>query len=573
MLSGVTCRSALSALRLLPAVLRRISRCNKPGFLGRLAAVTLLAVVASCSPRTHGVHDYRPVSAKLRDATASSEWLTYGHDYSNRRFSPLGQITTRNVAGLVPAYVFQTGVLGPFEATPIVSDGTMYITTAYDGVFSIDARTGDEIWKRPILSGHFKQCCGPVNRGVAVTDDLVLIGQLDGVLVAADRKTGEVRWATVVADNAAGYSLTAAPLVYRDSVVIGAAGSEFGVRGSLSSYSLRDGKLQWRWYATDAKHWFGPSTRLRTDAGVADVRTSGRLRRQFADSWRHGGGGIWTTPAVDQLRNMIYVTTGNPWPDADGRQRPGDNLYTDCIVALDASTGRMKWYFQQTPHDTEDLDAASPPLLFDTVDGAGNRVAAVGEVGKTGLFYVLNRDTGRLIRRSKDLASLSVVVRGSHGWEGGSGWSPVSFDPGLGYAIVSAAQHLKLEAGSAGAQHGHESMHNPGWNTGYGTVTAMDVTSGRVVWQDKFDEGLVGGSVSTAGGLTFVGEGNGYFDALSTKTGIRLWRFQTGAGVNAAPIAFELDGQEYVAVASGGNQQFGTSYGDSIFAFRLSDGT
>ena len=277
---------------------------------------------------------------------------------------------------------------------------------------------------------------------------------------------------------------------------------------------------------------------------------------------------MWTTPAIDPDRNAIYVATGNPWPDTNGKRRPGDNLFTDCIVALDASNGHMKWYFQQTAHDTADLDAASPPVLFETTDGAGHKVPAVGEVGKTGFFYVLNRDTGEMVRRSKNLASVSAATRRSQRWEGGSTWSPVSYDPHLGYVVVSAAQHLKMERGSARASR-NESLWNSGWSSGYGTVSAVDVTTGKVAWQDEFDQGLVGGSVSTAGGVTFVGEGNGYFDALETKSGQRLWRFQTGAGVNAAPITFEVNGTQYVAVASGGNQQFGTSLGDAVFVFNL----
>jgi len=540
------------------------------GILFAFAALTFTTMAGSCSTHTPQSTHRTSVQAELHDASSSSEWLTYGHDYSNRRFSSLLQINPRNVSHLIPAYVFQTGVLGPFETTPVVSNGVMYISTAYDGVFAIDARTGDQLWKRPPLAGSFRQCCGPVNRGVAITDDLVIIGQLDGVLVALDRRSGDIRWVTPVADNASGYSITMAPLIYGSSVLIGVAGGEFGIRASLSSYSIRNGNLQWRWYATDPRHWFGTSPRLRSDHGQYDVRTSVRLKKKFADSWKRGGGGIWTTPAIDQNTNTIFVTTGNPWPDDDGGQRPGDNLFTDCIVALDASTGRMRWYFQQTPHDLNDLDAASPPVLFNTVDDAGHEVEAVGEVGKTGFFYELDRATGRLIRRSRDLSSLDVVKREAKSWQGGSGWSPVSFDPGLRYAIVSAAQHLKLEVGSQ-SKKTSESLHDPGWNSGYGTVSAVDVTTGRVVWQDKFDEGLAGGSVSTGGGVTFVGEGNGYFDALETESGVRLWQFQTGAGVNAAPITFALNNQEYVAVASGGNQQFGTPYGDSVFVFRLGE--
>ena len=531
------------------------------------AAVLLVVATTACSTRSPA--SQQSTSENLNHAVESPEWVTYGHDYSNSRFSTLRQINTGNASQLSSAYVVQTAVLGVFETTPIVSDGTMYITTAYDGVLAIRAVDGTVLWRRPPLSGNFTLCCGPVNRGVAITNDLLLIGQLDGTLVALDRKTGRLRWAKVVADNLVGYSVTMAPVVYRHSVLIGTAGSEFGIRGSLSSYSISNGNLQWRWYATDPEHWFGQSSQIMYDGRLLGVSSSARLRKQFANSWKRGGGGIWMTPAIDARRNLVYAATGNPWPDTDGTRRPGDNLFTDCVVALDASTGRMRWYFQETAHDTRDLDAASPPILFDTIDRDGRKVAAVGEAGKTGFFYVLNRDTGKLIRRSQYFASLDAATRGLGEWKGGSSWSPVSFDPNLGYVIVSAAQHLEVEAGSRRVKHVDESLSTHNWNTGYGTVSAVDVASGRIIWQDKFNRGLVGGSASTAGGVTFVGEGDGYFDALETKTGLLLWQFQTGAGVNAAPSVFEVDDREYVAVASGGNLQFGTPFGDALFVFRL----
>jgi len=446
----------------------------------------------------------------------------------------------------------------------------MYLTTANDGVVALDALTGHVRWRRKALQGSFVQCCGQVNRGAAISDDLLFIGRLDGVLLALQRKTGDVKWATVVANNAAGYSITMAPVVYHGSVIVGVGGSEFGIRGFLTAYALHDGTLKWRWYATDRAHWFGPSVQLRLDRGrVADARTSARLRTQFADAWKRGGGGMWTTPAIDDKRNAIFVATGNPWPDFDGSRRPGDNLFTDCIVAVDGSTGRLRWYFQETPHDVRDLEPASPPILFDTIDNAGRSIAAVGQAGKTGIFYVLDRDSGKLIRRTKSVASFGPSRKNGEVWDGGSSWSPTSFDPHLGYAIVSASQHLRPKSEGAGGAGGSLSARS--WSTGYGTVSAVKVATGAIVWQDKFDQGIVGGSVSTAGGITFVGEGNGYFDALDTQSGVRLWRFKAGPGVNAPPIIFAEDGEEYVAVAAGGNQQFGTPYGDALFVFRLND--
>lgn len=500
-------------------------------------------------------------------STASStEWPTYGHDYGNQRFSLLAEINTANVRRLVPAFVFQTGVLGPFESSPIVYDGVLYLTSAYDGVFALDAESGHLLWKLSPLVGRFRQCCGPVNRGVAVSQDLVVVGRLDCSLLALDRKTGAIRWRVRMADNSAGYSITMAPLVYKSSVLVGLGGSDLGIRGSLSSYSLRDGKLQWRWFATDPQHWFGAHPRLRSDTGEYSRALSSVLRREFAGSWKRGGGGIWTTPAIDQRTDTVYFTTGNPWPDLDGTVRPGDNLFTDCIVALNASTGRLKWYFQQTPHDLKDLDVASPPVLFETNDALGNPTRAVGEAGKTGFFYILNRDTGELLRRSVSLSSLDSTA-GKGAWAGGATWSALSFDPRLGYVVILSEQHL-IPASKKTATTPLEAMERE-WQRVYGAVTAVNVSTGTIVWQDDFDSGIVGGSVSTAGGLTLLGEGDGHFDAFDTKTGARLWQFQTGAGVNAPPVVYMAHGREYIAVAAGGNQQLGTPVGDSLFVFRL----
>jgi alcohol dehydrogenase (cytochrome c) len=201
----------------------------------------LLATVFLCSSCSTG----------HTDVSSRTEWRSYGYDYSNQRFSQLGQINARDVRQLAPAYVFQTGVLGAFETNPIVADGVMYLTTAYDGVYAIDARSGKFLWKRDPLAGGFRHCCGPVNRGVALAGDLVLIGQLDGAVVALDRKSGMQRWSIRVADNAQGYSITMAPLVYRDSVFVGLAGGDLGIRGGLVALSLRDGRVRWRWFSTD----------------------------------------------------------------------------------------------------------------------------------------------------------------------------------------------------------------------------------------------------------------------------------------------------------------------------------
>ena len=508
----------------------------------------------------------------------------YGHDYSNQRYSPVAQITTANVGSLQPAYVFQTGVAAAFETTPIVADGKMYITTAFDHVFALDAKSGARLWHYQAKLGKTIFCCGPVNRGVALADGTLFLGQLDGKLVALDAATGKVKWSVAAGDNAAGYSLTMAPLIYGREVIVGGAGGEYGIRGSVTAYARSDGHQMWRWYSTDPEHWAG-SFSPKTPDGVdlhRDIAAEKAAYAQHKDAWKIGGGATWMTPALDASSRTIFVSTGNPSPDLLGAVRPGDNLYTDSIVALDAMTGKIKWYYQEIPHDVWDLDAVSPVVLFDTVDASGKSVAAVGQAGKTGWFYVLDRNSGKLIRKSDAFVPQENMfaqptekgVRMLPGANGGVEWSPVSYDPTMHYAIVSALhqpmlystkpqelQNGALWLGSAFVGIATEKQ--------YGLLSAIDTNSGKVAWQYKVDYPMVGGSVSTAGGVTFVGESNGMFDAFDTKGGRRLWQFQTGAGVNAAPMVYQIDGEEYVAVASGGSFQVQSQYGDSLYVFKL----
>lgn len=524
-------------------------------------------------------------AADLSMAGASADWLTYGHDYSNQRYSPLAQITAGNAASLTPAFVFQTGVAAPFETTPIVADGKMFITTAYDQAFALDAKTGKSLWHYQAKLGKTIFCCGPVNRGVALADGVLFLAQLDGQLVALDANTGKVLWNIQAGDNTAGYSLTMAPLVYKDTVIIGGAGGEYGVRGSVTAYARADGHLVWRWYSTDADHWKGSFTPTTPD-GVdlhRDIAAEKAAWPAHADAWKTGGGATWMTPAVDTVRDTIYITTGNPAPDLAGAVRPGDDLYTDCIVALDASTGKIKWHYQEVPHDVWDLDVISPVVLFDATDGSGKKVAAVGEAGKTGWYYILNRDTGKLIRKSENFVPQENMfalpteqgTRMLPGANGGAEWSPVSYDPTVHLAIVSALHQpmtyaTKPQTLETGALWLGSAFAGIPTEQQYGLLSAIDTETGKIAWQDKVDYPMLGGSASTAGGVTFVGEGNGMFDAVETKTGKMLWQFQTGAGVNAAPMVYEVDGTEYVAVASGGSFQIGTQYGDSLYVFKLS---
>jgi alcohol dehydrogenase (cytochrome c) len=540
-------------------------------------ALAMLPVAASGQSTTISAND-------LAAARTNAGWLTYGHDYSNQRFSPLTQITPANATHLVPAFVFQTGVVAAFETTPVVVGGRMYITTAYDHAFAINAKSGEQVWSYEQKLGKTIFCCGPVNRGVAIADGTVFLGTLDGKLVALDQSNGNVKWSVQVGDNTAGYSLTMAPLIYKDVVIVGGAGGEYGVRGSVSAYHRGDGSLAWRWYSTNAATWAGKWSATTPDGADLhrDIAAEKAAYAKFPDAWKTGGGAVWMTPAIDPDMNAIFVATGNPSPDLLGAVRPGDNVCTDCIVALNATSGKEMWHYQEIPHDVWDLDAVSPVLLFDTVDGSGKTVAAAGQAGKTGWFYVWDRRTGALIRKSKAFVPqenmfaqpTAAGVRMLPGANGGSEWSPSSFDPSLHYAFVNglhqpmlySTKPQELESGALWLGSAFKGIPT---EKQYGLFSAIDVNTGDIAWQHKIDQPLIGGSLSTAGGLTFVGEGNGYFDAFDSKSGNLVWRFQTGAGVNAAPMAYEMDGDEYIAVASGGSFQLNYPYGDALYVFKL----
>lgn len=493
-----------------------------------------------------------------------TDWLLHGRDYSNQRFSPLKQINATNVGSLSPVALVQTGIIGSFETTPVVVNGIMYATTPVADrkmkVLAIHASSGDVIWESTYTLGDFKICCGPVNRGVAVGYGTVFVVTLDDRLIAFDAASGEVRWNVGVADPAVGYSETMAPQIYKGQVVVGSAGGEWPLRGFVAAFDAKTGKETWRWQATDPKSFEG-------------------------DSWQRGGGMVWTTPAIDVERDLIIFSTGNPNPDLYGDSRKGDNLYTDSIVALHASTGKLAWYFQEVPHDVWDYDAVSNVVLFDTVDDQGKKVAAAGQAGKTGWFYIVNRDTGKLIRRSdafveqsKNMFSQPTKegVQMLPGANGGAEWSPPAYSPMTHNVYILAMNQLMTftTEGDPGYQPGRMRLGSAFTNVTKdplqnGVFAAINVDTGKMAWRYQAKQPLIGGALATAGNLVFMGEGDGYFDAFDATTGKKLWRFNLGAGVNAPPVTYAVDGVQYIAVAAGGNFQLGFPYGDTIAIFKL----
>ena len=519
--------------------------------------------------------------------TDGKNWAIYGRDYTNQRYSPLAQITSANVGSLRMAWMYQTGIsrLGSFENSPTVVDGVMYVTTPYNTAMAVDARTGQQIWRyehKPSITAPI-YCCGPNNRGVAISGNTVYMGTLDARLVALDSKTGAVKWDVEAADPEAGYSLTITPLIVDNSVIIGSSGAEYGIRGFVKAYNKDDGKLLWTFYTLPDKGWEGNFAE-KTGEGEdlkRNITAEKAAMAQYGDAWKRGGGSVWMTPAYDPASHNIFFSVGNPSPDLDGTVRPGDNLYTESIVAIDARTGEYKWHYQQVPHDVWDFDATSPPVIVKLKNGK----TAVAEAAKTAFVYVLDAETGKLIRKSEEFnrhenyfsQPTADGVRMLPGANGGSEWSPPAVNPTLGYMyVLGLEQPMNYITHSAPYEKGKLWLGSafkavPGEKQ-WGTFTAIDLNTGKRAWQVKTDQPMIGGALATAGNLVFTGEGNGHFNAYDARTGKVLWSFTAGAGCNAPPVTYSLDGKQYIAVACGGNYQLGYPLGNAVMVFALPGG-
>lgn len=525
----------------------------------------------------------------LRAAMAdSSSWPSYGRDYTNQRYVRLTQITAANVASLRLAWKYKTGVPHVFQTSPVVVDGTMYISTPLNHVIALDARTGAKRWEYVHQLGITVFCCGPGNRGVAVYGGRVFMGTLDARLVALDARDGRKLWDVKVADADSAFSLTGTPVVVEGRVIVGTSGAEYGRRCFVSAYDAGTGRELWRFYnvPTPAEGgWWGKwverdafGTSLRRD--IAREKSDSA---KYADAWRTGGGSTWQAPAVDTALGLVIYVTGNPGPDLDGRVRPGDNLYTDSIIALDYRTGQLKWYFQTLPHDRWDYDASSPAVLLEVKDSTGRIVSAVAEAGKTGWVYFVDRATGAPIRRSvnfvpqKNLFAEPTLAgtRMLPGANGGSEWSPTAYSPQTNYLYVMGMNQpmvFRLRP---------EPLKPPAfWRAGtwvtvgapsehYSLFSAIDVNTGRIAWQTKLVKPTIGGVVATSGGVVFTGTADKHFLAFDARTGRELWRYDANAGVNAPPVSYALDGRQYVAVAAGGSFQINSPRGDELLVFAL----
>lgn len=496
----------------------------------------------------------------LRADSDPSSWLTYSGNYQSHRHSQLNQVNRQNVSQLKPVWLYQVRQAGVIETTPIVADGVMYITEPPSTVTALDASTGRPLWTySPNIPNDVIAIGSPfgqVNRGVAILDDTVFVGTVHSHLIALDAKSGAVRWDAVVADNKLGYWLTLAPLALDNKIVVGVSGAEAGIRGFIDAYDAKTGRRVWRTWTVPAPGEPGSET-------------------WAGDSWKTGGGSTWLTGSFDPQLNLLYWATGNPAPDWNDDERPGDNLYTCSLLALDPADGKIKWHFQFTPHDTHDWDANQIPVLFDaSINGRPRKAVALAN--RNAFYYVLDRETGEFLTGTPyakqtwaeglDAKGRPIVrpgmepsVEGTlvYPYVGGpANWHSPSYSPvtRLFYQAVRevGAFYLKGEAdykpGQAFTGGGQRALNG---DDAYGAIRALEPTTGQLKWEFRLQSPPVTGLLSTAGGLVFGGSEEGNFYALDDLTGKPLWDIQLGGGIRSGPISFALGGKQYIAVSAG----------------------
>jgi alcohol dehydrogenase (cytochrome c) len=505
------------------------------------------------------IHLLRPAGARFREVTSQSDWPTYNGDLNGNRYTRLTQIDKSNVSHLIPKWTFPFPGAAFLEMTPLVVEGIMYVTSGNE-CYALDAGNGRVLWhfKRPRTKGVTGGGAAGINRGVAWAGDRLFIVTDNAHLLALNRHTGQVEWDTEMADWHQNYNATSAPLVAGDLVVSGTAGGEEGARGFLAAFSIATGKEAWRFWTVPA-------------AGEPTAETwKGNARE-------HGGAVAWFTGSYDEKLGILYWQTGNPDPEYNGAEREGDNLYSDSVLALDAKTGKLKWYYQFTPHDLHDWDASEPVVLVDTIWHGRERNLLL-QANRNGFFYVLDRITGELLLTKQFvhkmnwakeigpdgrpvLLPLPKVPGGTHvcpAQDGATNWYSTSFLPSTGLYYLQTLEKCNIYSlGPAEWQAGQNYLGGsqrpvPG-EVPQKILRALDIQSGKVVWElPQIGEGDTwGGTLATAGGLLFFGEDSGMFIAVDAANGKPLWRFQANQMWKASPMAYEFDGKQRVAVASG----------------------
>ena len=499
-------------------------------------------------------------------------WLTYSGALNGQGYSQLTQITPQNVKNLQLEWVLQTRApaepTSKYESTSLVVDGVFYTVQPPNVIVAADATTGRVFWTyayNPAATA--RACCGRVNRGLAILGNRLFMGTIDGNLISVDARDGRLLWTTQIGRPEAGYSVTVAPLVVKDKVIVGPAGGEYGINGFLAAYDAATGKQAWKF-------------RTVPEPGEPGNETWAN------DSWMHGSGSIWTTGSYDPALNLIYWGVGNPGPDWNGKVRMGDNLYTSSVIALDADTGKLKWYYQFTPHDEFDFDSTQVPVLAD-INWQGSPRKVLMFANRNGFFYVLDRTTGEFLRgtpfvkvtwangfdakgrpnRVQSPDERGVLIYPNN--QGGTNWYNPAFNPKTGlfyiptwaetYSTYTSRTDQYVEGNQyngGGATHEVPALSPPRTNqrgpeAGYGAITAMDVQAGNIKWQFKMSDVTDSGVLTTASGLVFAGGREGYFYALDASTGAVLWKAMVGGQIAARPVTYSVAGKQYVSVPSG----------------------
>jgi alcohol dehydrogenase (cytochrome c) len=553
-------------------------------------------------------------SAQRLVAPPTDSWPTNGGNLYNQRYSPLTEIDASNVArlkGVWRARLRGSGAAPQYsgEGQPVVHDGVAYVSTGANDVFALSIDSGEILWQYTAnLPAELPSvCCGWNNRGVALSENKVFMGRLDGKLVALDRKTGVPVWTIQAETPKENFSITPAPVYYDGLVITGFAGADRGTRGRVKAYDARDGRLVWTFYTVPGPGELGHET-----------------WPQDNDAWKYGGASVWQTPAIDPALGLVYFSTGNAGPDYNGTVRTGDNLYSVSIVAVELKTGKYRWHFQQVHHDIWDYDSSNPVVLMD-LQLNGRARKAIVEVSKTGWAYILDRETGEplvgiderpvpqeprqataatqpfprgeaVVPQHVDIApeGIPLVNEGrlftpfvgddptvmTPGIWGGANWPPSAYDPRAQHLFVCASSVLNGYTGGGdpnfvapvegGRYSGGQPMTPRMPRTGI--IAAMDMTTNTAVWRYRWQEQCYSGTLATGGNLLFVGRNDGRLTALDSRTGKQLWEFQTGAGMHAPVSTFVHRGKQYVLAYSAGNALIGSARGDSVWLFGL-DGT
>jgi alcohol dehydrogenase (cytochrome c) len=505
----------------------------------------------------------------LRASPPSANWPSYNGDYSGRRYSELAGITTHNVSQLRAQWVFHPGNSNSLEVTPVVVDGVMFVTSANDA-FALDARTGREIWhhERPVSSGLVDDAAGHHNRGVGIWHDRVFMETDNAHLLCLDARTGHQIWDIVYADSSKNYGSTSAPLVVNDKVIVGPSGGDDAVRGFIAAFDPMTGKLIWKFWTIPGPGEFGNSS------------WPGKM-------YLHGGGTTWMPGTFDPGLNTLFWGTSNPSPDFDGAPRPGDDLYTDCLLALDPDTGKLKWYFQFTPHDLFDYDATETAVLIDGKFQGESRKLVV-EANRNGFLYVLDRTDGKFLfatpfvdklNWAKGIDSAGRPIPGGlvptaagtkicPGMTGATNWFSPSYNPSVQLFYFMAFESCELfqskpEPMAMGRTWYATGVKRIPGEAGQKILLAFSLDSGKVAWRypQVGDGDSWGGTMTTAGGLVFFCDDAGSFEAVDARTGAPLWHFNTGQRLHASPMSYSAGGTEYIAIAAGSD----------IFSFALPD--